>query len=616
MHEEANAKVVGMNSRDRRSAGEKAGPPASSEPKETPAALCEIGACHMRAKRHLEAMTFCKRALAIDPSFADALHLMGLLFLETNQLDHAVEWIAQAIRQDPKAEYLSSLGSALLRQGRKDEALKALDKAVQLKPDDARLWEGLGVALEEAARSSEALLCFQHALKFDPRSADAAYHAALLLRQFGRLEEALEHFNLRHELRPGEALILGMKSLVLRDLHRFEEYFSAAREAHLLAPTSAELRNNVGDACLLLDRFDDALQWFESALKIHPSFILALENKGTTLNNLHRFEEVFPVYDQIKAIDPTHANAEFCAANVNLLLGNFEAGWKQREARWRVPGLPIRLLDVPEPIWLGEESIQEKTVLIHADEGFGDAIQFTRSVPMLAERGARVVLVVHDELVPLLSAIPGLSSCLPKSTASLPLADFWCPAMSLPLAFGTMLDTIPPPIRLAPALDQTRTWEQRLGARDRLRVGLAWSGSHTHPNDHARSIRLELLASLLGMKVDFVSLQKDPRPHDKRFLETTGIIDLTDHLGDFSETAALISCLDLVITVDTSIAHLAGALGHPTWILLPHLPDYRWMLNRQDSPWYPTVRLFRKEGPGGYEGVIQHIRAELARMIF
>lgn len=604
-----------MNSRDlRRATGKRVGSGSRNPPADDPAALCEIGMRHLRAKRNLDAIMSCRQALAIDPNYADALHLMGLLSLESSDYDHAVEWFAGAIRQSPKAEYLVSLGTALLRQGRVDEALKALDKAAQLSPGDAKLWVRLGTALEEAKRLSEAVLCFQQALNFDPRNLEAAFRSGPLLHQLGRLEEALAQFNLCDELRPRHAQTLGMRSLVLRDLKRFEEYLADAQRAHKLAAKSAELCNNVGDAFLLLNRFEDALQWFERALRLQPSFLMALENKATVLLRMHRFAEVFSIFDQIRAADPTNANAEFGAGNLNLLLGNFEAGWREREARWRVPGLPIQPLDRPEPVWLGKECIREKTVLIYADEGFGDAIQFTRYIPMLAERGARVVLLVHDHLVSILSAIPGLSNCLPKSARTLPPVDFVCPAMSLPLAFGTALDTIPPPIRLSSDIGRTRAWEERLGSRDRLRVGLVWSGSLTHPNDFARSIPLELLGGLLDIEATFVSLQKDPRPHDRSFLESTGIVDLTAHLSDFSETAALVSCLDLVITVDTSIAHLAGAMGCPTWILLPHLPDYRWLLNRDDSPWYPTVRLFRQASIGAYQEVVQRIRAELASL--
>jgi tetratricopeptide (TPR) repeat protein len=606
-----------MTSRDlRRAIGKKAGSGPRSPITDNAAALCEIGTRHLRAKRNLDAMVCCKRALAIDPNYADALHLMGLLSLEANEHDHAVEWISHAIRQSPKAEYLSSLGTALLRLGRYDDALKAVDKAVQLKPDDAALWAKLGIVLEEAKRPSEAVLCFQHVLKFDPRNLEAAYRGAPLLHQLGRPEEALAHFNLCNELRPNHPHTLGMRSLVLRDLKQFEEYLSDARQAHALAPESAELCNNVGDALLLLRRFEESLEWFNRALKFRPLFISALENKATVLSRMHRFPELFATFDQIRSIDPTNAKAELGIAHTHLLLGNFQAGWSGREARWRVPGLPIVFPDVAERVWLGDENIEGKTIIVYSDEGLGDAIQFARYVPMLASRGAHVILVVQDALRLLLSNLPGLTHCLPLSAASLQPADFRCAIMSLPLAFRTTLATIPPPIRLSPTVDKLKVWEQRLGPRNRLRVGLVWSGSLTHPNDFGRSIPLQALASILDVHATFFSLQHDPRPDDKTvLLERADIVDLTAHLTDFSETAALVSCLDLVITVDTSTAHLAGTLGCPTWIMLPHTPDYRWLLGRDDSPWYPTARLFRQGTAGGYEEVIQRVRSELANLV-
>jgi len=605
-----------MNRRDRHeAAANESGSTGGAPTADDPASFYEAGIRHMHAKRNFDALICCKRALAIDPNHADALHLMGLLSLETNQHDIALEWIVSAIRQSPKSEYLSSLGEVLLRQGRNDEALKALDKAVQLRPDDAALWTKFGAVLEESRRPSDAVLCFQHALKLDPRHLEAACRSAAILQALGRLEEALVHFDLCDALRPHHALTSSSRSLVLRGLNRFEEYLAGAQRAHALDPNNAEMCSNIGDAHLLLGRFDEALEWFDRALELRPSFILALENKAVVLRRMHRFDELFAIYHHIRSVDPTNAKAELRLAHDNLMLGNFEAGWRGREARWRVPGLPIAFPNGPEPVWLGEESIEGKTILVYSDEGLGDAIQFTRYVPMLAARGASVVLVVQDSQHSLLSTLPGLSHCLPGSTATWPSVDFRCPVMSLPLAFGTTLNTIPPPVRLSPPADRVRAWEERLGPRDRLRVGLTWSGSSTHPNDHNRSISLQLLTSILDIDVTFLSLQKDPRPDDMAVLERTDIVDLTTHLGDFSETAALVSCLDLVITVDTSIAHLAGTMGCPTWIMLPHTPDYRWLLGRDDSPWYPSVRLFRQDETRDYAIVLARVRDELKTFI-
>jgi hypothetical protein len=250
----------------------------------------------------------------------------------------------------------------------------------------------------------------------------------------------------------------------------------------------------------------------------------------------------------------------------------------------------------------------------------GDAIQFSRYVPLVAARGVRVILVVQDALRSLLSALPGVAQCIAKSVAAngVPPFDVHCPLGSLPLAFGTRLDTIPAdlPYLPPPPSARVRVWEDRLGPRDRLRVGLVWSGNPEHKGDHHRSTSLRAYSAFLDVDATFVSLQKDPRPDDRITLgERSDIVDFTANLTDFAETAALISCLDLVVTVDTSVAHLAGALGCPTWILLPYTPDYRWLLDRDDSPWYPTVRLFRQHESRDYGPVIARVRAELAAMI-
>ena len=255
-----------------------------------------------------------------------------------------------------------------------------------------------------------------------------------------------------------------------------------------------------------------------------------------------------------------------------MVTGNFEAGWRGHEARWTLGVRSAIYPDVPQPMWLGEPSIEGKTILIHVDEGLGDTIQFARYLPMLAARGARVVLVVAGRPYSLFSGLPGVAQCLPMSSGPLPLFDFHVPISGLPLAFRTPLDIIPSRDFVSAGLLESRVqaWENRLGPREKLRVGLVWSGNATQANDHNRSIPLRGLSRILELDATFVSLQKDPRPEDSAVLrEHTGIVDLTADLTDFVETAALVPCLDLVITVDTSVAHLAGALGRPTWILLP-----------------------------------------------
>lgn len=241
-----------------------------------------------------------------------------------------------------------------------------------------------------------------------------------------------------------------------------------------------------------------------------------------------------------------------------------------------------------------------------------------RYIPLLAARGARVILVVQDALWPLLSKMEGLSECLPGSSgALLPPFDLHCPLSDLPFIFGTRLETIPAALSYLPLppQDRVQAWESRLGPRARSRVGLVWSGNPQHLNDHNRSIPFRMLTGLFDANASFVSLQKDVRPNDRAgLLVQTNILDAAQHLNDFGETAALISCLDLVITVDTSVAHVSAALGKPTWILLPFMPDYRWLLQREDSPWYPTVRLFRQNESREYGSVIERMRRELQEL--
>jgi tetratricopeptide (TPR) repeat protein len=578
----------------------------------TPAALYEASLGQMRDGRYLDAQLSCRQALAVDPDHADTLHLMGLLSLQSEQHDHAVEWISRAIRRDPKPVYLRSLGTALLKQGRHEEALQVFDKAVQLKPDDADLWRNLGDVLVQVQRPADAILSFQRALALNPRHWDAANRSALLLYQSERFEEALTHFDLCDQLQPSHFPTLYMRAFTLYKLKRFEEALAENHRALALDPTNADACNNIGNVIRSLGRNEEALPWYDRALELRPNFAGTLTNKAVSLVELHRFDEAFAAYHQALAVDPSHAPAEWNLALLQMLTGNFEAGWAGREARWNAISKAVPKLS--GPTWLGEEPIAGKTMLLHTDEGLGDSIQFARYIPMLAARGARVVLVIEDALYPLLSGLTGVAQCLPRSAGVRPEFDLHCPLSSLPLAFKTRLDSIPAEASYlpAPAADRVRTWQERLGPHHRLRVGLVWSGNPKHNNDRNRSIRLGMLTRILDVDAAFVSLQKDTRADDKAtLLERTEIVDLTAHLSDFAETAALISCLDLVITVDTSVAHLAGALGCPTWILLPYTPDYRWLLDRDDSPWYPTARLFRQTATRDYGSVLDRVRDEL-----
>jgi hypothetical protein len=297
---------------------------------------------------------------------------------------------------------------------------------------------------------------------------------------------------------------------------------------------------------------------------------------------------------------------------LRLLVGDFERGWPQYEWRWKSRVLALRKRDFPQPARLGADAIGGKTILLHGEQGLGDAIQFCRYAPLLAAKGARVIVEVDASLRELVSGLAGVSQCVAKGNA-LPRFDLHCTLLSLPLAFGTRLETIPAAIPYLHALPSAEAnWQLRLGPATRPRIGLVWSGSPRNLHDTDRSIGLPALLPLLELPATFVSLQRDVRAQDAPLLlERSDILPFGGALGSFADTAALICSLDLVITVDTAVAHLAGALGRPVWILLPFIPDWRWLLDRTESPWYPTARLFRQTAGREWHDVVNRVREAL-----
>ncbi|MGA7804967.1 tetratricopeptide repeat protein [Bradyrhizobium sp.] len=600
----------------RQSAKSTAAPPLRSD---APAAFFEAGLRLLQAGQIAEAEQCGRRALAIDAGHADSLHLMGMLCFASQQHDLAIEWFAQAIRQNPEvADYFANLGGTLRIQGRLDEAIKCYDRALVLNPALAETWYKLGEILQQQKRLDEALLSFDQASKVDPDYLEAVNASALVHFEAGRYDAAIAGFDRSLAIDPGLAGALHLKGICQLRLKRFEAALANCSRALALAPDHPEITNNVGLVLQKLDRNQEALLYFDKAIALKPDFALAFNHRGTSLSELRRFDEALLSFASATAINPDYADAHWNRALIQLLIGDFAGGWAARE--WGRKSIAVGFVDrqFTQPVWRGETPLTGKTILLHSDEGLGDTIQFSRYVAEVARLGARVVLEVQDVLHPLLSEVEGVSLCLPKTAVTLPEFDLHCPLSSLPLAFGTRLETIPSALSYLPTLpeDRVQEWERRLGPRDRLRVGLVWSGNPGHGNDRNRSMSLREMSAITDVDAAFYSLQKDPRPDDKAMLLARGdIIDFTEHFAGFVDTAALMACLDLVITVDTSVAHLAGALGRPTWIVLPYTPDYRWLLDRDDSPWYPTVRLFRQDERRNYADVLARVRTELQRRI-
>jgi tetratricopeptide (TPR) repeat protein len=361
-----------------------------------------------------------------------------------------------------------------------------------------------------------------------------------------------------------------------------------------------------------LRRFDEALASYGRALELRPDYSEALMNRGITLHALKRFGEELESYAHALALRPDYAEAHFNEGWCRMLQGDFDRGLRKHEWRWQTGQLKKQIWNFTQPLWRGADDIAGKAILLHAEQGYGDTIQFCRYAQRVAARGARVILRVQAPLRELLGDLSGAAQVL-SSGEPLPDFDVHCPLLSLPLAFGTRVETIPaetPYLRVAP--QAAARWSNRLGAKSRLRIGLAWSGSTAHKNDHNRSMPLRTFLPLLDCGATFVSLQREVRAGDAGVLqERSDILHFGDELKDFTDTAALIASLDLVIAVDTGVVHLAGALAKPVWVLLPFIPDWRWMLDRDDSPWYPTARLFRQDDSREWDSVVMRVCAAL-----
>ncbi|WP_334535668.1 tetratricopeptide repeat protein [Bradyrhizobium sp. AZCC 2230] len=449
------------------------------------------------------------------------------------------------------------------------------------------------------------------------KSLEAAKQGQALF-NLGRYAEALDCFNVFAKLNPNVAPLYQTRGLCLQRLGRLEEAQADFERSIALNPSEAETHKNLGTLHSRFGRMEQAFASFDRALALRPNFSAALNEKARALWSVQLLDEAFAAFRQSLAIEPSNADTIWNLALLQMLTGDFERGLSGREARWKASSLGLVDRGFSQALWLRDQPLEGKTILLHADEALGDSIQFARYVPFVAALGARVILEVKPAVQRLLAGVPGVAHCVDRSSTPSLAFDLHCPLGSLPLAFGTRLDTIPfaQGFVPAPAAERVKAWENRLGPRTRLRVGLVWSGDPGHNNDHNRSIALRALAPLLDCDVQFVSLQKGLRDQDRAFLdERPDILDLTEQLTDFSDTAALVSCLDLVISVDTSVVHLTGALGVPVWTMLPLNPDWRWLLNRDDSPWYSSMRLFRQPKRGDWASVVDSVRGELEAMV-
>jgi len=537
---------------------------------------------------------------------AVALHQQG-------RLPEAERLLTQVLRRFPGSpDALQLLGVIALQTGRLERGLALLQSAIRAAPHAAALHSNSGIALRRLGRLDEALASYEKAIALDPDCAEAHYNRADVLRALKRPEDALASYDAALALRPGDAETHCGRGIALRTLGRADEAVASYDRALALNPDHAEAHFNRGNALGDLNRFEDALASYDTAIALRPQFADAYHNRGTALRHLKRPDDAIADHDTAIALRPNSPDPPFSKALDLLTAGRFAEGWPQYEWRKKLPE-PIAAGAYRQPLWTGAEDVRGKTVFLWWEQGLGDTLQFCRYGRLLRARGARVVMAVQDPLVRLLRQLEPDVMIIGGDRAPAEF-DYHCPLLSLPLAFGTTLETIPSPtpyLQADPRL--TAEWDSRLPRRGRMRVGVVWNGHPSHKNDRNRSLEIGQIAPLLATDAHWICLHKERRRSDAAASngpEQPAFFG--DQLTDFAETAALIQNLDLVVTVDTSVAHLAGALGKPVWILLPYNSDWRWLLEREDSPWYVSARLFRQPAPNDWPSVIQRVTGELS----
>jgi tetratricopeptide (TPR) repeat protein len=547
-----------------------------------------------RQGRLREAEKLYARVLKAAPQHFDALHLLGLCKAQNGQMGEAHRLMAAALKINPAAPDAWKNFALVLHGLKRDgEALAALDRALALLPDDPDALLNRGNALLSLNRPQEALAAFDAVLARNPRHGDALISRGVARAALGRNAEALADFDAALAVAPGHAGAL----------------------------------YNRGNALLELGRYAEALEAFDGALAALPNHVSALNNRGRALQALNRHKEAVESFDKAIALQKDYADAHSNCALSLLTLGDFTRGFAEYEWRWRRTGMSDTRRNYRGALWLGEFPPAHKTILLHAEQGLGDTIQFARYVPILARAGAKVVLEVPAALKDLFADLPGIASVHARGEP-LPAYDLHCPLGSLPLALKTEAATIPADIPYLKANEaRIAKWRPALDNLPGKRVALVWAGNPAQANDRNRSLDLKLLEPLLGLDgVSFVRLQRDLRSGDEEWLAAHPQIRQLGELADMADTAAVLALSDLLISVDTSPAHLAGAMGRPVWVMLTFAPDWRWTpardlharaptISGDSSPWYPQARLFRQGAPGDWPGVVEEVRDALARLV-
>lgn len=556
------------------------------------------------------------RAIALQPDHAEAYFNRGLARYELNQTDAAIADYSQAISLKPDyVQAYSNRALAFQATHQPGAAVADYSEAIKLNPNLAEEYTNLGLAFQSLNQLDAALACHDRAIAIKPNLAEAYSNRGATLQALSQLDAALANHNQAVALKPDSAVAYSNRGATLQALGRLDAAITDFNQAIALKPDYAEAYSNRGTALQALNQLEAALANHYQAIVLKPEHAQAYSNLGATLQALNQLEAAISSYDQAIRLQPDHAEAQANKSMALLLSGDFVNGWVSYEWRWENKKTGLQKRNFSQPRWSGAESISGKTILLYAEQGLGDTLQFCRYAKLVNDLGTRVILEVPPALSGLLDKLDGVSELVTQG-APLPDFDYHCPLLSAPQAFKTDLGSIPRAARyLSSDTEKCAYWEKKLGAKDAPRIGLAWSGSTGHINDHNRSIELQRLLQYLPDGLQYISLQRDVRTADMEVLrQFPDILHFGDELHDFTDTAALCEQVDLVISVDTSITHLSAALGKPTWILLPFSPDWRWLLDREDSPWYPSAKLYRQENTGNWHGILTRLNRDLTQM--
>jgi len=563
--------------------------------------------------RAREALESYDRAIAKNPEYADAYHLRGVVLAALGRMAAAVESYDRAVALQPLIKnYWNNRGVALETLGRLDDAVTSYDRALGLDPGYLQAHHNRGSTLLKLGRLEDAVTSFDRALACNPNVAEPWNFRAVALASLDRHAEALESAERALAIRPNYPEAQNTRSVALRALKRLEEALFAAEAALLSRPGFPEALNSQGSALAKLGRFEEACASYRQALASKPDDASIQLNFGMALEALDDFEGAQNAFAAAQALAPEMPDPRHASALAHIRAGDLHAGFRLYEARWTQKGGP-RHAYPEETLWLGEDPLGDRMLLVHAEQGFGDVIQFSRFAAMAAPPSQQI-LQVQPPLKRLMKSLDGAGKVLAVGEETPPF-DLHIPVMSLPLALKIGLADIAPRIPYITATPfMIEEWRRKLPPANGPRVGVAWSGNPGHDNDQNRSMMLETLRPLLDEDAQFISLQKEHRASDYAALaRTPHLIRIGDELGDFADTAALISCCDVVIAIDTAVAHLAGALGKPVWLMLPLFSDWRWQNGRDKTPWYPSATLFRQETFGDWDGVVRRVAAHLRR---